>query len=295
VAPGAELAFTPRLQPGRYRLRIHGQTRYHILDVTDVTNSSDVAGSGASEKVEWRASVGGDRGIGAGATLVLRNDTGEPVQFVIENTQWNDMALRPARLFNLQDFRDLFAEEYLATDVQIAVGEQAILFTDMVGSTRFYASQGDPKAFIEIKKHFAEVYAVIGDHEGAVVKTIGDAVMGAFGNALNAVKAARKIHERFSRDREDTPIRLRISLNTGPCIAVNLNSGIDYFGTTVNLAAKLQACADAGDIAMTTGVVEAPGVREYLDAQGAALATDTYRSDALEQDVPVLCWSLFSS
>ena len=64
-------------------------------------------------------------------------------------------------LLGFQEFRDLFSEEYIGADVKLAVGEQTLLFTDVVGSTAFYASRGDPAAFVEIKKHFDEVFAIV--------------------------------------------------------------------------------------------------------------------------------------
>src|SRR5262249_16819685 len=155
-------------------------------------------------------------------------------------------------------------EEYIGADVRLGVGEQTLLFTDVVGSTAFYASRGDPGAFIEIKKHFDEVFAIVRDNNGAVVKTIGDAVMATFTNPVDAVRASHKMHDTCSPARTDTPIRLRISLNTGPCIAVRLNSNADFFGGTVNIAAKLQALAEAYQIAISEVTYGAPGVAEYL-------------------------------
>src|SRR6185503_7190593 len=99
--------------------------------------------------------------------LHLVNDTGEPTTFIVEASQWADTALRPGRLLSFQEFRDLFSEEYLGSEVQLSVGEQTILFTDMVGSTELYAVRGDPGAFVEVKKHFDELFAIIRAHRGA--------------------------------------------------------------------------------------------------------------------------------
>ena len=105
-------------------------------------------------------------------------------------------------------------------DVQPAIGEQTILFTDMIGSTAMYRERRDPAAFVEVKRHFKGVFAVIAKHRGAVVKTIGDAAIGAFNDPLDAVKASEAIQDHFY-DRRAAPLaRLRISLDTGPCIAV---------------------------------------------------------------------------
>ena len=105
---------------------------------------------------------------------------------------------------SFQEFRDLFSEDYIGADVKLAVGEQTLLFTDVVGSTAFYASRGDPAAFVEIKKHFDEVFAIVAKNRGAVVKTIGDAVMATFVNPVDAVRASQQIHNAFHPDARPT-------------------------------------------------------------------------------------------
>ena len=100
------------------------------------------------------------------------------------------------------------------------------------------------------------------------------------------MRASHQIHEAFHPTRADTPIRLRISLNTGPCIAVRLNSNADFFGGTVNIAAKLQALAEGYQIAMSEATYRAPGVAEYLAEQKAELEPMSYTSKALPEPVP---------
>jgi class 3 adenylate cyclase len=284
VAPGAEVEVAPRLAAGRYRLRIHGEKRYGHLDV----------GAGEAAEIEWRAlAEPAEHAAGPAPVLRLVNDATEPRTFVVEVAHWADVALRPGRLLSFQEFRDLFSDEYLGADVQLAIGEQTILFTDMVGSTALYAQRGDPAAFVEVKRHFTDVFAIIAENNGAVVKTIGDAVMGAFNHPLDAVRASKQIHDRFHEKRGDTLARLRISLNTGPCIAVKLNTDIDYFGHTVNVAAKLQALAEAWQIAMSEAVYGAPGVAAWLTEQGATLEVTEYTSKAIPEPVRVKRWTLY--
>ena len=90
-------------------------------------------------------------------------------------------------------------------------------------------------------------------------------------------------------------MRLRISLHRGPCIAVKLNAAIDYFGGTVNAAAKLQACAGAGQVAMSPAIVEAPGVRELLAAEGARIASVPFTSEAFAGEIAVTRWDVWSA
>lgn len=286
VGPGAKLEVAPKLAPGRYRMRRRGAEGVGYLDISE---------SASAERVRFHDEDEAVVQARPGAVLELNNGSDRRQLFVVENTQWSDYALRPGQLLSLRDFRDLFSEEYVAADVQLAVGEQTLLFTDVVGSTAFYAERGDPGAFVEIKRHFDEVFAIIAEAGGAAIKTIGDAVMAAFVNPADAVRAAHAIHAAYSPARTDSPIRLRISINTGPCIAVRFNANIDYFGGTVNVAAKLQALADAYQIAMSEATYQSPGVQEVLAAHGAETVALSYSSKALPEPIGVRQWTVFSA
>ena len=283
VPAGATADVTVPDAPGRYRVRLGGELgRYGWIEVTP----------GAAASLEWRASAVPGGEVAPGARLRLVNDGGAARTFVVETAAWLDLALRPGRLLSFQEFRDLFSEEYLGADVQLAVGEQTILFTDVVGSTAMYAERGDPAAFVEVKKHFDDVFAIIAEHRGAVVKTIGDAAMGAFNDPLDAVRAARAIHGKFPPGRGEAAIRLRVSINTGPCIAVRLNANIDYFGHAVNLAAKLQAGAESWQIAMSEPTYQSPGVAEWLRGEGAVLEDITVKVKGVDEPVAAKRWTV---
>ena len=283
LPPGGAVKVMPRLDPGRYTVW-RGREGGWYLDVDD---------DGAAA-VPWSPHPAGTViKTSPAATIELSNDGAEPGTYTIAAAGWRDHALRAGQLLSFQDFRDLFSEEYISADVQLGIGEQTLLFTDVVGSTAFYTSRGDPAAFVEIKRHFDEVFAIVAAHRGAVVKTIGDAVMATFGDPADAVRASHKIHDTFHPARADTPIRLRISLNTGPCIAVRLNANADFFGGTVNVAAKLQSLAEGYQIAMSEATYRGSGVAEYLAEAKADLDQLEYTSKALPAPVAVRRWTVY--
>ncbi len=284
LAPGETETISPHLEPGRYNV-MRGKQASAYVDIED----------SGPEVVSWAGGLEGVVKAAPTAKFEMVNDADEPLAFRIAEAQWHDHALRAGQLLSFQDFRDLFSEEYIGADVRLGVGEQTLLFTDVVGSTAFYASRGDPAAFVEIKKHFDEVFAIVNRNRGAVVKTIGDAVMATFVNPVDAVRASQQIHATFHPDRTDTPIRLRISLNTGPCIAVRLNSNADFFGGTVNVAAKLQALAEGYQIAMSEATYTSPGVAALIAEHGATVETLEYTSKALPAPVCVRRWSVFTA
>jgi class 3 adenylate cyclase len=286
LPPGARVAIDPGLAPGRYTVWRERDGGWYL----DVADRDD----GGARTVTWAPHPRGTViAASPGSTIELVDDDHTAGTFTIQQATWSDHALRAGHLLSFQEFRDLFSEDYIGADVRLGVGEQTLLFTDVVGSTAFYASRGDPAAFVEIKKHFDEVFAIVGANRGAVVKTIGDAVMASFVDPVDAVRASRQIHDAFHPGRTDTPIRLRISLNTGPCIAVRLNANADFFGGTVNVAAKLQALAEAYQIAMSDATYHAPGVAEYLADQRATLEPLSYTSKALPAPVGVQRWTVY--
>ncbi|HEX2688187.1 MAG TPA: DUF5939 domain-containing protein [Kofleriaceae bacterium] len=284
LPPGTKVTVHPGLAPGRYTVWRDSKGGWYL----------DVGERGGTDAIAWAPHPPGTViAASPDATLELCNDSAVPSMFRIEEARWSDHALRAGQLLSFQEFRDLFSEDYIAADVRLGVGEQTLLFTDVVGSTAFYASRGDPAAFVEIKRHFDEVFAIVSRNRGAVVKTIGDAVMATFVNPVDAVRASRQIHGTFPPERSDTPIRLRISLNTGPCIAVRLNANADFFGGTVNVAAKLQALAEGYQIAMSDATYHAPGVADYLAEQGSELELLSYTSKALPEPVGVRRWTVY--
>ena len=284
LAAGETRAVPTALGMGHYRLRRRGDAEVHTLEVAETGAGGEVVTWGASG-APARSAVGPEPVLELGA-----GDT--PATFVVEEAVWDRFALQPGHLFHLPQFRDLFSQEHLAAGVKLHVGEQTILFTDIVGSTRFYAEAGDPTAFLEVKRHFALVYEAVAAAGGAVVKTIGDAVMAAFADPVGALKAAAQIHRRFpggDAAGEGPHVRLRVSINTGPCIAVNLNSGVDYFGGTVNTAAKLQRCAGAGEVAVRDIVMHAPGAEAAVRAIGGETHATTLDHEALGR-LEVIVW-----
>jgi class 3 adenylate cyclase len=272
---------------GRYRVATKGIAGCWYLDV-DADN--------AAREIAIGGQKNGDVVAAAPSTTVELANTDEVERLcLIETAAWKDHALGPRHLLSFPDFRDIFAEDFIGTDVRLSVGEQTLLFTDVVGSTAFYEQQGDPQAFVEIKRHFDDVFRLITEHNGAVIKTIGDAVMATFIDPADAVRCSGAIHRRFGPDRPECPIRLRISLNTGPCIAVRLNATMDFFGGTVNVAAKLQSLAETWQVAMSEATYHSAGVREYLETENAALVPLQYVSKSMRGPVAAMRWDVFPS
>lgn len=166
-----------------------------------------------------------------------------------------------------QTFRRLFRSERVDEQEGLGIRQVTLLFTDLKGSTAMYERLGDLNAYALVREHFALLGAAIQEHSGAIVKTIGDAVMAVFSRPTDAVSAALDILraiERYNGEHGDPGIILKIGAHCGPSIAVTLNDNLDYFGQTVNVAARVQSLADAGDICISEALYSAPGVSHLL-------------------------------
>jgi class 3 adenylate cyclase len=173
------------------------------------------------------------------------------------------------RLLNTQTFRDLFRSEVIQSDEGLGVRDITFMFTDLKGSTALYDQIGDAKAYYLVRQHFDTLGRVIGQNNGAIVKTIGDAVMATFNTPADAIKAALAMLgeiEEFNKGISEKLI-LKIGLHRGHSIAVTLNDKVDYFGQTVNIASRIQNLAGAGEICISDTIYGAQGLDTLLGKQ----------------------------
>lgn len=179
-----------------------------------------------------------------------------------------DPFLSGKKLLTTQAFRDLFHSETTRGADSLGVKDITVLFTDLKGSTELYERIGDLKAFSLVQQHFDRLGKVIDAHEGAIVKTIGDAIMASFVRPTDAVKAALQMLEeieRFNAEYGDRKLILKIGIHKGASIVVTLNDRLDFFGQTVNIASRVQALAGADEILITDEVYSHPRLKELLD------------------------------
>jgi adenylate cyclase len=131
---------------------------------------------------------------------------------------------------------------------------------------------GDAKALNLVWEHFSFLASMISKHHGRIVKTMGDALMAVFLNTLDGLAACVEIEKTFKSDIwKNKGIGIKLGLHCGPCIAVNGNDGIDYFGTTVNVASRLQSLNTQGGFVFTQAVLEYPGVEQFLKSHGISI------------------------
>lgn len=199
-------------------------------------------------------------------------------------------------LLNNQSFRDLFRVQTLAPDLQLNLKSLTLLFTDLKGSTELYDRTGDVYAYQVVQEHFRLLAESVRKHDGAIVKTMGDAIMASFSNSKDAVAAAvemmsamEKVNAKVKADGYDTG--LKVGVHEGAALAVNAESRLDYFGQTVNIAARVQALASSGEIWLTESVLAAEGVSQTLEKGGYKPERKVVALKGVGTPTPVFRWA----
>jgi class 3 adenylate cyclase len=181
--------------------------------------------------------------------------------------------LSAKRLLSNQTFRDLYGTDTLDAEQRLKITSLTFLFTDLKGSTPLYQRVGDIAAFELVRAHFHVLHEIVGAEAGAVVKTIGDAVMATFDTPDRAVAAALRMREAMQSlndERGSEDLLLKIGIHEGPCLAVVLNDRQDFFGQTVNIASRVQGLATSRAIFATGPVVENAQTSSLLAEKGLA-------------------------
>ncbi len=184
--------------------------------------------------------------------------------------------LMAINLINRPLFREMLGEQTLPENQSLGVEHLAIFFSDLKGSTALYQRLSDATAYQLVREHFNVIFAAVEKHGGSAVKTIGDGVMGTFGNNAAALRGIvdsfhgmQDLNQRAGLQGEDR-LSLKMGLHAGPCIVVTLNHRLDYFGSTVNIASRLSHLAEGGDLLFSQSVLEDAGVQAEMSSLGKA-------------------------
>jgi len=224
-------------------------------------------------------------------TLNLVNATDADQTFQLERTAWSDQAATAADVTALQVFRDLFATEVVRPGEEISIGSVTLMFTDLRDSTRLYRKIGDASAFGRVREHFEVLEKSISEEGGGIVKTMGDAVMATFRHPIDALKSVWKAQTEIAK-RGEPMLWLKVGLHKGPCIVVNLNERLDYFGSTVNITARLPGFSQGGELIFSEDFYNDPEIRDFVAQNIAPSALTRFRGDVKGFDEPFTMWKL---
>lgn len=269
LAPGQALEDEVELAPGSWRLGAAG----HAADVRLV------AGQGP-DALEWRSeqAARGEEPLPVAAGVVrlrLRNERDARLRVYLTREGGGDPVVPASYLSTRPSWQRRYGAQVLSSDLRLSVRSVCVLFTDLSGSTAMYEELGDARAFAVVRDHFALLRREVEAAGGVVVKTIGDAVMAAFHDPAAAVEAALRMQRAFAGWVRGLglgrPLGLKVGLHVGAALAVHAEGGgLDWFGGTVNLAARAQGAAGGGETVLTAGLWERSDVRATAARHGAA-------------------------
>ena len=188
----------------------------------------EFAGGGFPEVIVADGERGSRRACRSGPARADQSPRHDRV-FIIEDRSWVRDCLTADRVTALQAFRDLFSGDVLRPGDEVSIGQVTLMFTDLKGSTALYERIGDARPpIIWCAITFAFLAEQVRDHNGAIVKTIGDAVMAAFADPLGCGEGSARhpgprgaVSTASMTAKRD--IAIKLGLHKGPCIAVTLN------------------------------------------------------------------------
>lgn len=217
--------------------------------------------------------------VAPGGELTIVNAPDHPHLAIVEHLSWSDTSTTAAEVTSLQLFRDLFSREVLRRGEQISVGAMTVVFTDLKSSTQLYQEIGDAPAFGRVLTHFEILKAAVAAEDGCIVKTMGDAIMAVFPRPVAALRAMLHAQRWLAHPGKFAlpagidvppsslkPLALKAGLHCGPCLAINQNDRLDYFGTTVNTTARLCGLCSGSDVILSSAVHADAEVAAHLAA-----------------------------
>lgn len=169
-------------------------------------------------------------------------------------------------------FKRLFGDQAPSERERIKIEAVTVLFTDITGATEMYERLGDTVAYNIVRDHFEILTEEFEKHGGVVIKTIGDSLMASFTSNTAALAALLPLRERLAEYNRDKPegkqINIRIGMHRGPAILVNLNGRLDYFGTAINKASRIESVSRSRELSISQEVFEDRRVLDLLKQHG---------------------------
>jgi adenylate cyclase len=285
VPPHEELPFSTMLDEGRYSLR----------SLQSPGSQSILATKAGRENINlYVDNKGWPTGItelGLTPFICLINETDQVQTVELMRTTWSDQAATAADVTTLQVFRDLFSSEVLRAGEEISVSTTTLMFTDLRNSTKLYREIGDAPAFGRVREHFEILEQAVAAEGGSIVKTMGDAIMAAFRSPAPALRAIWTVQRQIA-ERGDPPLSLKVGIHQGPCIVVNLNDRLDYFGSTVNIAARLPNFSIGGEVVFSEPIHNDQDVIEFLEKNASPNSLARFQGEIRGFDESMLLWRI---
>ena len=266
VAAGERVVLDLSLEPGSYRLR--GPQLPYAIDFR-------VEAGAKARRWDLDLQQGPDPDLArtlkaGGQVLALANRLDREVLVRVERMAPRGDALTAARASSLSTFRELFPGEVLSPGQLIGLDTVTLLVTDLDHPGDLYTDLGDARAFAIVLEQFRLIDSRVRLEGGALIKTVQEGTVSVFADPAAAVRAAIELPGALAGGEKTGDLALRVGVHRGPAMVATLNDHLDYFGTTVNIAALLPRLARGGQIILTRPVASDPRVAALLNDRGLA-------------------------
>ncbi len=255
LLPNTEKVLNITLKPGNYRCRVVGSKLNSEFEVKDDNNLPQLSITDQGIKI-------------AGQNKIFRvnNLLNSTCYFSIEDLLWKDKVLTGQKVIAMQVFRDLCPEQLLIPGDDIKITNLSFVFTDLKDSTLFYYREGEANAYHIVREHLRFLAKLVYEHHGSVVKTIGDSVMAVFSQPHNAIQACLDVQAQLKlfNQQNKTDLVVKMGLNMGNCIAVNIDNKMDYFGNIINETARLASLSNGNDLVISRSLFTEESVKDLL-------------------------------
>lgn len=271
LSPSQLKMIDAELKTGHYRIQgDKTSTSYHLIVSEDAPRHVVLSFSEGSHQ---RKTIE----VAPSAVIRLQNQTQNRLHVECTDLEWDRYHVTASEITSRSEFRNLFPGELIREKQKIATRDLTVLFTDLFNSSEIYNNDGEDSAVGLVISHFDILQEVITEERGAIVKTIGDAVMAVFPKPAAALRAFKRARHIFGNENsKNRSIRLKGGIHRGDAIAVTLNNRIDYFGNTVNIAARLVDFANSDEVVLSAEAYKCPEVKKLLRSNRRQMRTESF-------------------
>jgi len=181
-------------------------------------------------------------------------------------------------LENINKLQEKLENNYLKTIT--------IMFTDLKDSTKYFEKHGDIKGRLFIERHNNMLFPIIHQHNGVIIKTIGDSIMAKFDSPYLAVRASiemQKTLEEYNTTAKEK-IRIRIGIHTGQAIVENN----DIFGDAVNVAARIESDTAPSRTTISTSTLDE--IKSFTEIKTRPLGKVKFKGKEEEMETYSVLW-----
>jgi len=201
-------------------------------------------------------------------TIKLANRTNIKKKIIFEEISWKGKKISGTLANSSQFYRNNITVGTGGPKQPINVSDISILVTDIDASIELCLSQGDLDFYKFLKEIQKFQETIISQHDGSIIKTMGDTTFAAFENPKECLEAALSIRNEFHIFNATLPdqnqVMMKFAMHRGPCVAINSFNQLDYFGSTIILCNKILRSGKQGCITLSKFACEDPEIKKFL-------------------------------